>query len=89
MGNWEFGRLCMCSSLEDSVMMIQKFENGSICDNRLLVKSRRSVLVVWEVQVWQMKRAAPFPPPWLSDNVLRVSALTSPWINQNLTWMAS
>lgn len=63
MGNWEFGRLCMCSSLEDSAMMIQKFENGSICDNRLLVKSRRSVLVVWEVQLWQMKRAAPFPPP--------------------------
>lgn len=39
MGNWEFGRLCMCSSLEDYTMMVQKFENGSICNNRLLAKS--------------------------------------------------
>lgn len=86
MGNWEFGRLCMCSSLEDSAMMVQKFENGSICDNRFLVKSRQSFYVAWDVQVWQMIWAAPV---WCPGNVLRVSALTPPWTNQNLTWMAS
>lgn len=56
-------------------MMVQKFENGSIYDNRLFVKSRRSVFVVWDVQLWQMTWAAPFGVP---DNVFRVSALIVP-----------
>lgn len=56
-------------------MMVQKFKNGSICDNRLLVKSRHSFYVAWGVQVWQMIRAAPF---WCSRQCSPCFCLDTP-----------